>query len=195
MSGLRGVTIHWKAKSLLSRRHQVEVQFTEELIEVREFWGNGLQETKLGIGNLYSITGEILSGPMILNLRIAYHVLSKYQLSQFVIFILKTDTELGLGPQGPRPERSVNQPKTVRQGREDKGLQQWRRFQERPAAYARGRSQAIHQKGERFNVNAGGAGQVGICKDTQSGRYGDGAMEGMSGYESSFYLSWITSSD
>lgn len=73
-----------------------------------------------GIGNLYSITGEKLSKPTILKLRIAYHVLPEYQLSQFAIFILKPDTQLGLGP---RPERSVNQPKTASQGIEGIGPQ------------------------------------------------------------------------
>lgn len=71
-----------------------------------------------GIGNLYSVTGEILNKPIILKLRIAYCVLPKYQLSQFDIFILKTDIELVLGPQRPRPKRSVNQPRqTVREER------------------------------------------------------------------------------
>lgn len=64
-----------------------------------------------GIGNLYSITGERLNKPIILTLRIAYCILPKYQLSQFDIFILKTDIELVLGPQWPRPKRSVNRPR------------------------------------------------------------------------------------
>lgn len=90
----------------------------------------GHRKRSCGIGSPYSITGEIVNKPITLKLSIACHVLPKYWLSQFAIFILKTDTDLGLAPQGLRPERSVNQPKTASQTREGVGPQPWRRLQE-----------------------------------------------------------------
>lgn len=133
-----------------------------------------MEQTKqdCGIRNLYSIIGEISSKPVILRLRIPYHILSKYQLSQLDIAGLWTSGAQAREKCGSELEVLIvrTAPKS-KSGKQGIGSLQRRWLQE---DLQRMPEEAIHQGAEKFNANFRGTGQVAICKHAQSGQYGNG---------------------